>query len=54
VPLAIVLVKGGNDLIIGLGGLAGFIVLLIVNLCIFFFDRSYVKKPVSALLEGAE
>jgi membrane protease YdiL (CAAX protease family) len=51
--LAVVLL-GGNDLIIGMAGLAGFIVLLIVNICIFFFDRSYVKKPVSVLLEGAE
>ncbi|MEN4007466.1 MAG: hypothetical protein PQ964_08955 [Methanobacteriaceae archaeon] len=35
--LAIIMLEGGNDLIIGITGIAGFIVLLIVNLFIFPF-----------------
>jgi len=38
--LAIMVVKGGNDLITGVTGLAGFIVLLITNLFILLFDAS--------------
>lgn len=49
--LAIMIVKGGNDLIIGVTGLAGFIVLLIVNLCIFLFDRFIKEKPMNSSLE---
>ncbi len=52
--LAIMVVGKGSDLIIGVTGLAGFIVLFIVNLCIFSFDRSLAKKPVSALMESIE
>lgn len=44
VGLSFMLLKGGNDLIIGMTGLAGFIVLAIVNLCIFMFDRSISKE----------
>jgi membrane protease YdiL (CAAX protease family) len=38
--LPIMIIKGGNDLIIGVTGAAGFIVLLIINLLIFIFDYS--------------
>jgi len=38
--LSIIMVKGGNDLMIGVTGAAGFCVLLIVDLFIFLFDRS--------------
>lgn len=37
--LAIVVVQGGNDLLIGVPGLAGFIVLAIINLVIFAYER---------------
>lgn len=40
VGLSFMLLKGGNDLTVGIAGLAGLIVLVIVNLCIFMFDRS--------------
>jgi membrane protease YdiL (CAAX protease family) len=48
--LPLMVIGEGNDLTVGVTGLAGFIVLLAVNFCIFFFDRSFVRKPVSALL----
>ena len=44
--LSIMLVKGGNDLIVGVTGAAGFIVLAIVNLLIFLFDRK-TGEPVT-------
>lgn len=37
--LAIVMVSGGNDLIVGVTGAAGFIVLAVLNLCIFIYER---------------
>jgi membrane protease YdiL (CAAX protease family) len=44
--LAIMVVKGGNDLTIGVTGLAGLIVLAIVNLGLFVYDRVLNKEPV--------
>ncbi|HEY9766538.1 MAG TPA: CPBP family intramembrane glutamic endopeptidase [Chroococcales cyanobacterium] len=38
--LAVMVVAGGNDLTIGVTGLAGFIVLFVVDLLIFLFDRN--------------
>ena len=42
--LAIMVVKGGGDLLVGVTGAAGFIILAIINLFIFTFDHSIVKK----------
>jgi membrane protease YdiL (CAAX protease family) len=50
--LAIIMVEGGNDLIIGATGAAGIIVLLITNLGIFLLDRSVREKSVCAFMEG--
>lgn len=44
VGLAIMVVKGGNDLIVGITGLAGFIVLAVVNLGIFVYDSFLAKE----------
>ncbi len=52
--LAIMIVKGGNELIIGVTGAAGFIVLFIVNLSIFLLDRSIRERPVNAIMEGVK
>jgi membrane protease YdiL (CAAX protease family) len=49
--LAIMMVKGGNDLTIGVTGAAGFMVLLIANLGIFFFDHSIRGRPLSVIYE---
>jgi membrane protease YdiL (CAAX protease family) len=46
--LAILLIKGGNDLTIGITGAAGFIILLIANLFLFFYNRSEGKKLLLA------
>jgi membrane protease YdiL (CAAX protease family) len=45
--LAILLVKGGTDLILGETGLAGFIVLLLANIGLFVFDRRFPFEAVA-------
>ncbi|MBF0542436.1 MAG: CPBP family intramembrane metalloprotease [Nitrospirae bacterium] len=45
--LSILLLKGGNDLIIGITGISGFIVLIMINILIFF---NYGVKGTSPLL----
>jgi membrane protease YdiL (CAAX protease family) len=49
--LAVIMVEGGNDLLIGVTGAAGIAVLLIANLGIFLFDRSIRGKSVSAMMD---
>ncbi|ACL69038.1 CPBP family intramembrane glutamic endopeptidase [Halothermothrix orenii] len=44
--LAIVLIKGGSDLIVGFTGLAGFIVLLLLNVLLFLYDIRYAKESI--------
>jgi membrane protease YdiL (CAAX protease family) len=44
--LSIVFVKGGNDLTVGVVGLAGFIVLACVNTGLIVYDRFLTKKPI--------
>jgi len=46
IGLSIVLVKGGNDLTIGVTGLAGFIVLVLVNAGLFIYDRFLAKERI--------
>jgi len=48
VGLAIMVVKGGSDLTIGVTGLAGFIVLALVNVGLFIYDRVLAKEPITA------
>jgi len=47
VGLALMVVAGGNDLTIGVTGLAGFIVLALVNFCLFLYDRFWAKEPIT-------
>jgi len=49
--LSIMVVKGGSDLIIGVMGVAGFIVLLIADLLIFLLDHSIRERPVKDIME---
>lgn len=49
--LAIMMIKEGGDLIVGVTGAADFVVLLIVNLCIFLFDWSVRGKPLNVIME---
>ncbi len=44
--ISIMLIKGGNDLIIGEMGLAGFIALAIINLCLLLYDSKIAKEVV--------
>jgi membrane protease YdiL (CAAX protease family) len=44
--LAVMMIKGGNDLLVGVTGLAGFVVLAVVNVCIFILERFWAQKPV--------
>jgi membrane protease YdiL (CAAX protease family) len=45
--LSIMMVRGGNDLTVGVTGLAGFITLLIVNIVIYLCDRSVKRKSIN-------
>lgn len=47
--LAVMVVEGGNDLTIGVTGIAGFTVLSIINLIIFFLDHSIREKPMDTI-----
>jgi len=42
--LAILVVKGGNDLTVGVTGLAGFVVLLFADIGLFLFERRFPIK----------
>ena len=46
--LSLMVVKGGNDLTIGITGLAGFIVLAFVNISLLLYDRILAKEPIMA------
>jgi membrane protease YdiL (CAAX protease family) len=46
--LALIAVKGGSDLTVGVVGLAGFIVLAIINFGIFIYDSFLTKEPLMA------
>lgn len=47
--LALVVIKGGSDLTVGVTGLAGFIVLALVNVGIFVCDRAFTSGSVVAV-----
>lgn len=50
--LAIMLITGGDDLTVGITGLAGFIVLAAANLFLFIFDRFISRQPVNQILKN--
>ena len=43
VGLAIITIDGGNELLVGVTGLAGFIALTLITLCFFIYDK-YISK----------
>lgn len=45
--LAIMVIKGGNDLTVGVTGLAGFVVLVCVNLGLLVYDLIFAKEPIT-------
>jgi len=44
--LSLMVIKGGNDLTVGVTGLAGFIVLALVNVGLLLHDRVLSKEPI--------
>ena len=52
--LALMLISGGDDLTVGITGLAGFIVLAIANLLLYVFDRFITPVPVDRMLKNIE
>lgn len=48
--LALMLLRGGNDLNTGVTGTSGLIVLLAANLLLFAYDRFLAKRPIRELL----
>ena len=46
--LSIMVITGGNDLTVGITGLAGLIVLAIVDIGIFAYDRYLAKEPITS------
>ena len=50
VGLSAVVVTPANDLLYGGAGLAGFIVLLIIDACLYLYDRCFSKEKVFTTL----
>lgn len=50
--LAIIMITGGNDLTVGITGLAGFAVFIIVDLLIFIYDRFYSKETINMMVKN--
>jgi len=46
VGLPLMVIKGGNDLTVGVTGLAGFIVLALANVGIFIYDKCFAKEKI--------
>ena len=50
--LAWLLITGGDELTVGITGLAGFIAFAAVNLALFIFDRFITREPVNTILNS--
>jgi uncharacterized protein len=50
--LAILLITGGSDLTVGITGLAGIIVFVLADICLFIFDRFFTKEPVNQIIKN--
>lgn len=48
--LAVMLLKGGNDLTVGVTGAAGFVALILANLAILLHDRYLAAEPIDSVL----
>ncbi len=48
--LALLLISGGNELTVGITGLAGFIVIIIADILVFIFDRFITRRPAGEIL----
>ncbi|MDD5312050.1 MAG: CPBP family intramembrane metalloprotease [Dehalococcoidia bacterium] len=52
--LSVLLISGGDDLLVGITGLAGFIVFGIANIGLFVYDRFVTKEPVNEIIKNME
>jgi len=50
--LSIIMISGGDDLTVGITGLAGFIVFIVLDTLVFVFDRFITKEPVNTILKN--
>ncbi len=50
--LSVILTSGGDDLTMGITGLAGFIVFAIIDILIFIYERFITKEPVDTMLKN--
>ncbi|MCX6001855.1 MAG: CPBP family intramembrane metalloprotease, partial [Chloroflexi bacterium] len=50
--LAVVLLTGGDELTVGITGLAGFVAFIIVDLSLFIFDRFITRERVGTILSS--
>ena len=46
IDLPLMVIKGGNDLTVGVTGLAGFIALTLANVGIFIYDRYFARESI--------
>jgi membrane protease YdiL (CAAX protease family) len=46
IGLPLMVIKGGNDLTVGVTGLAGFIALALANVGIFIYDRYFARESI--------
>ena len=49
--LAVILISGGNDLTVGLTGLAGFIVFALANILLWIYDRFITREKANDILK---
>ncbi len=49
--LAVILIAGGTDLMVGLTGLAGFIVFALADIFLFIYDRFITREKVNTMLK---
>jgi hypothetical protein len=49
--LAVILISGGNDLTVGLTGLAGFIVFALANILLWIHDRFITREKANDILK---
>ncbi len=50
--LTVILITGGDELTVGITGLAGFIAFVIINLSLFIFDRFITRERIGAILSS--
>lgn len=50
--LALLMIKGGNELLIGITGLSGLIVLVLINICIWLFEKFLFATSTNHIMQS--